>query len=242
MTTGAILDNPIWHALTGPMARWAVREGKAVRFAPDAAPFFALEAVSAESLRDLAHLVRRTPGTPMILPRHVPTPATAEARLFLEEAIATPAGWVKTFEKPLLQMWLQEHAVRQVPDVVDLSRDDATDIVELARRAEPGPFGPRTPEIGAFVGIRRGGRLVAMAGERIRLPGFVEISAIATDPEHRGRGYGAAVTAALAARIRDAGAVPFLHVFAANPAASLYRRLGFSERRQLVVTWLRLAG
>lgn len=226
-----ILDNPIWHALTGAQSAWALRRGHAVRFVPEAAPFFALDDPGADGLLDLAALVRQTPGA-----------AGLEARLFLTEPIPTPPGWRKTFEKPLAQMLLTDTPRPGAIDepIVELGPDDDAEILALARRAEPGPFGPRTRELGTFLGIRRQGKLVAMAGERLRLPGFTEISAIATDPAHRARGFGGALTAALAAHIRAAGAMPFLHVFPDNPAAALYRALGFSERRSLIVTWLQL--
>lgn len=237
-----ILDNPIWHALTGPQAAWALRRGHAVRFMPEAAPFFALDDLGADGLLDLAELVRQEPAAPLVLPSHVPAAAGLEARLFLPRAVSTPPGWRKTFEKPLVQMLLLDVPRAKTLDepIIELGPDDAADILALAKRAEPGPFGPRTRELGTFLGIRRKGQLVAMAGERMRLPGFTEISAIATDPEHRGRGYGGALTAALATRIQATGAVPFLHVFPDNPAAALYRALGFSERRSLTVTWLQL--
>lgn len=226
-----VLNNPIWHALTGPQAAWALRRGHAVRFIPEAAPFFALDDLGADGLHDLAGLVRQAPGA-----------AGLEARLFLMQPIATPPGWRKTFETPLAQMLLLDVPRAKTLDepILELGPDGTADILALAKRAEPGPFGPRTRELGTFLGIRRKGRLVAMAGERMRLPGFTEISAIATDPEHRGRGYGGALTAALATRIQATGAVPFLHVFPDNPAAALYRTLGFSERRSLIVTWLQL--
>ena len=112
-------------------------------------------------------------------------------------------------------------------------------MLQLAAQAQPGPFGPRTPELGTYFGVFEGDRLVAMAGERFRLPGHTEISAVATHPEFRGRGYGRTLTIALANRIRAGGRTPFLHVFADNrPASTLYGSLGFVVRRDLFVVWL----
>lgn len=237
-----VLDNPVWQALTGVQSAWALRQGEAVRFVPEAAPFFAVPHLGAQAFRDLAQLVRQAPTAALVLPTRVPAPAGAEARLFLPHAIATPPGWSKTFEKPLIQMLLVAPPNARTPAgaIVELGPADLAEILDLARRAEPGPFGPRTLELGRFLGIRRDGRLVAMAGERMRLPGFTEISAVATDPTDRGRGLGGALTAELARRIRATGSHPFLHVFPDNPAAPLYRRLGFVERASLTVTWFRL--
>jgi predicted GNAT family acetyltransferase len=112
-------------------------------------------------------------------------------------------------------------------------------MMELARTTKPGPFGPRTHELGAYIGIRRDGRLVGMAGERFRLQGHTEISAVAVDPSWRGQGFGRALTAALASAIRRAGKIPLLHVFADNtPALKLYESIGFTTRAELTIVWL----
>ena len=118
--------------------------------------------------------------------------------------------------------------------------DDAAEVLELVKIAQPGPFAPRTLLLGRYIGIRDAatGRLVAMAGERFRMRGHVELSAIAVHPKARRRGYGAALTLALARAAFARDELPFLNVYADNPAASLYTRLGFRERRQLwVLLW-----
>jgi predicted GNAT family acetyltransferase len=43
--------------------------------------------------------------------------------------------------------------------------------------------------LGTYLGIRDGSRLIAMAGERIRAPGYVELSGISTHPQARRRGH-----------------------------------------------------
>src|SRR5262249_41634588 len=119
-----------------------------------------------------------------------------------------------------------------------LTDDDLPAMLDLAAVARPGPFGRRTPELGTYIGIREGGRLLAMAGERMRVPGYVELSAISTHPCARRRGFAALLTRALIAGARERGEVPFLHVRAENAAAvALYRRLGFAPRREVWVLW-----
>jgi predicted GNAT family acetyltransferase len=110
----------------------------------------------------------------------------------------------------------------------------------LAEAAKPGPFDRRTVLLGDYVGIRHDGRLIAMAGERFRLPGYVELSAICVDPGWRGMGLGSCLTRYLAHRARAIGEVPLLHVFPENPAMPVYARLGFRERTRLWVLWRRL--
>ena len=123
---------------------------------------------------------------------------------------------------------------------VALTPADAPAMLDLVAATQPGPFGRRTPLLGQYLGIHHDGRLVAMAGERLRLPGYVELSAICVHPEARGRGHAAALTGALMRRAVADGLVPFLHVRPENEAAvELYRRLGFATRRELVVSWRR---
>lgn len=104
-------------------------------------------------------------------------------------------------------------------------------MLALAQLTKPGPFGLRTRELGTYIGIRQNGQLVAMAGERLRVPGFTEISAVCTHPDHLGRGYAATLMTELMHRIRSRGEVPFLHVREDNTRAiPIYERLGFRKR------------
>jgi predicted GNAT family acetyltransferase len=110
------------------------------------------------------------------------------------------------------------------------------DLVELT---EPGPFAPRTIEMGTYLGVRDGTRLVAMAGQRVRLDGYTEISAVCTDPRHRGRGLAGALVTRLVDEIHTRGDVPILHAVSTNAVAiSRYRSLGFVIRREVEVAVL----
>jgi predicted GNAT family acetyltransferase len=220
-----VLDNPVWHALEGPHRMHALGRGLARHYPRDMAPFSAIAEASAAAYADLA----------------VGLPAGTEARLFRPQVEPLPEGWEEINCFAMLQMV----ATRQ-PESVDLpatplSQADAPAMMDLVAATEPGPFGRRTPLLGRYLGIRHGDRLVAMAGERLRLPGHVELSAICVHPEARGKGYAAALTRSLMRRAFANGEVPFLHVRPDNKAAvALYRRLGFETRRELVVLWRRL--
>jgi predicted GNAT family acetyltransferase len=108
------------------------------------------------------------------------------------------------------------------------------EVLDLVARTEPGPFRKRTVELGRYLGIRRDGVLVAMAGERLRVPGWTEISAVCTDPAHRGQGLAARLVRALAHGIRARGERPFLAAAAENVGAvRLYEALGFTVRREV---------
>ena len=116
-------------------------------------------------------------------------------------------------------------------------------IEEIASGGEYGgasPFGKRTHELGYYVGIRDKGKLVAMAGERLKVPGYTEVSAVCTHPDHVGKGYARVLTNEVMRRIRDRGEKPFLHVRTANTrAVQIYEKLGFRSRVELHYAILR---
>jgi predicted GNAT family acetyltransferase len=117
------------------------------------------------------------------------------------------------------------------PEIVRLGPGDASEMVELAARTRPGPFEARTHEFGGYLGVRREGVLVAMAGERLHPPGWVEISAVCTDEAVRGQGLASRLVRAVASSISARGDRPMLHVATSNTAAiALYERLGFRTR------------
>jgi ribosomal protein S18 acetylase RimI-like enzyme len=131
-----------------------------------------------------------------------------------------------------VQLTGERVAGRADPEAVPLGPADVPDMLSLVARTRPGPFLPRTVEFGGYIGIRRDGELVAMAGERIRPPGWSEISAVCTDPAVRGQGLATRLTLAVAAAITGRGETPFLHAAAENVTAiRLYEALGFELRR-----------
>jgi ribosomal protein S18 acetylase RimI-like enzyme len=219
-----ILDNPVWHALTGPHDVHALGRGKARHYPRDMAPFSAIAEPSDATYADLA----------------ADLPAATEARLFRPDVEPLPNGWEEIGRFPMLQMVASRAPMTDDGPIVTLTQADAPAMLDLVAVTQPGPFGRRTPLLGQYIGIHHGGRLVAMAGERLRLPGYVELSAICVRPEARGRGHAAALTGVLMQRAVADGLVPFLHVRPDNKAAvELYRRLGFATRRELVVSWRR---
>jgi ribosomal protein S18 acetylase RimI-like enzyme len=219
-----LLDNPVWHALTGPHRAHALGRGAARHYPRDIAPFSAIAEPSEQAYADLA----------------ADLPVNAEARLFRPSDEPLPAGWEELDRFPLLQMV----ASRDPGDVdvatTSLTSADSAAMLDLVAATKPGPFGPRTPLLGRYLGIWHGGSLVAMAGERLRVTGHVELSGICVHPEARGMGYAAALTRRLMRLAFEGGEVPFLHVRPDNVGAvALYKRLGFETRRELVVLWRR---
>jgi len=216
------LDNPIWTALTTVQGeRFGELARDAARFLPEVTGLAGLRVHEHGALESLARLVK--PGE--------------RTGLFLDEALTwLPAGLARVDGAPLAQMVYDgdASAARIADGIVELGPSDQPEMLALAQITRPGPFGARTAELGTFLGIREAGRLVAMAGQRMRLADRVEISAVCTDPAHLGKGLAARLmTAQLALLHRADLASPFLHVKAENARAiALYERLGFRIRRR----------
>jgi ribosomal protein S18 acetylase RimI-like enzyme len=143
---------------------------------------------------------------------------------------------------PSVQMVDEGLAPAADRETVPLQAADVPEMLDLVARTQPGPFRAATVELGGYLGIRRGGRLVAMAGQRMRPPGWTEISAVCTDDKFRGQGLGTRLIRAVAAGIRARAETPFLHALADNPAIGLYESLGFRVRWRLMITALRAPG
>lgn len=142
-----------------------------------------------------------------------------------------PADWAPVFSLEAVQLvGPVPISLEPDPDVVELGAADVPEMLALAEATRPGPFWRRTHELGRYVGVRVDGRLVAMAGERLRPPGWTEISGVCTMPEARGRGLAGRLVRELAGGIAARGGTPFLHVTEGNPARGLYEHLGFRAR------------
>lgn len=218
------LDDPFTEALLGRQSHFARRRGRIVAFDPEVSVFYGHPRhLTNDDWADLAALAG--PGNTVGL-RDCRTPL--------------PAGWrrLETFD---LVQYSGETVVgheprpadRHIPDpgFTVLGVDDVPEMTALVELTKPGPFLPRTIETGVYLGYRgRDGRLLAMAGQRLHLPGWVEISAVCTHPDARGRGLARALVAAVARLIVDGGDLPFLHTTADNPARQLYEAMGFVLR------------
>jgi ribosomal protein S18 acetylase RimI-like enzyme len=219
------LDNPVWWALSGPQRSLGAARSRSARFAAAVSPFGGFEGAPEpndwEALAELSG-----PG------------ATVAVIADDEDHLVPPDGWTISWAGAGVQMVrataVAESRVEGRPndDVVPLSTGDVDEMLALVAESRPGPFGSRTVEFGGYVGIRRGGRLVAMAGERLRPPGYAEISAVTTHPDHRRQGLAERLVGVVAAGIAARGETPFLHAAADNASAiRLYRTMGFVVRR-----------
>jgi ribosomal protein S18 acetylase RimI-like enzyme len=225
MITAEVLENPAWASLTGSHARFAQVNGLAARYDPDVAPFHALaDSSDPQAWADLAELVGA--GVEVAVAGGPPRPLP---------------GWMITQRVAGVQ--LVDVALQATPDpsATVLTPGDVPEMSELVARNRPGPFRPRTIELGTYLGIRHEGKLIAMAGERLHPNGWTEISAVCTDRAYRGQGLATRLVRAVAAGIRARGETPFLHTGGANTTAiRLYQSIGFELRKETLFGTYRL--
>lgn len=210
-----VLDNPVWHSLTTRHAGLAITADGAAKYPTAVAPFGAVGSATARAADQLTSLI-----------------ADSDSAYIIGVAPPEPPGWILRPGKPMLQM-IRTARVPEVPGpaVTRMTAAHRDDMLALTALVFPGFFRPRTLEMGDYLGIYDGSRLVAMAGERMRMDGYQEMSAVCTHPENTGRGYAQRLLALLCNAALDRGFTPFLHVYADNTRAiEVYRKLGFVER------------
>jgi ribosomal protein S18 acetylase RimI-like enzyme len=230
------LDNPIWTALTTKQAQHVQSSALARRFPPEMTLLGALAANTAMAFDSLAQLIQRDAVT-----------------LYFTSPPQIPAGWEIVRAVELHQMVQETEAPppsaqnNATPEVIELTPADVPEMSVVYTATRPGrTLCPRIQKLGQFLGIREpgkeDGKLLAMGGLRLHLPGYREITTVATLPEHEGCGYATTIVRSLIERIRSRGDRPFLTVRSDNTRAiEIYRRLGFKERTLLYSRTIRRA-
>src|ERR1700678_3531868 len=212
--------NPVWHALRGPHRHLARTEGGACRYPADVVPFGAIEAPTAAAFAELRSLLE------------------PDESVWIADYGRTAPGLTVVDALECVQMVLPGSADMGAPsrELLPLSAAHAQEMVALTNVAFPGFFRPATYRMGSYFGVRVDGQLIAMAGERLRLEGYPELSGICTHPDHRGRGHAAGLIGHLVRAHRREGLTSWLHVGAANTRAiDLYLHLGFKRVRSILL-------
>ena len=216
-----LLDHIFWHTLTGPHAAYASGQGGARRYARGFSPILGFADPQQPDFAALAPYCE--PGEQFYCDSWTGTP---------------PAGWRIEAEATMFRMvWNAALPTADAaPEAIALRPEHAAQALALATLCRPGPFGPRTIELGEYFGYFDGARLVAMAGERMHVAGLREISGVCTHPDYQGRGLARQLMAKLVHRQMARKETPFLHVMRANDAAhQLYLRMGFEDYLESVV-------
>jgi ribosomal protein S18 acetylase RimI-like enzyme len=223
------LDNPFWSCLATRHAHLAEGDALARRYRRDISPLAGIPQSSPANIAALASRVDL--GEEIVLAGS----AVPELR----------GNWKTRYATNLTQMVRIERAALDEGDV-DATPLGAADVPEMAALVElthPGPFRARTIELGHYIGIRKHGRLVAMAGERTWIGDYREVSAVCTHPDAQGRGYARALIGRVVNRMLRAGQIPYLHVESKNEVAiDVYRRLGFLRRTQFPALFTKRIG
>jgi GNAT superfamily N-acetyltransferase len=216
-----VLDNIIWHSLVGAHARFSVGANEARRYSPGFTPI--------AGFADAQH-----PDFAALAPFCAP-----DEHLYIGGwSGQAPGGWHVHLETSMQQMvW-----GAPIPDVdpafaaVPLAAQHVPQMLELVALRPPGPFGPRTRELGDYYGVIEHGRLVAMAGERLAASAWREISGVCTHPDVEGRGLAWRLIAKVVRSQMQRGEKPFLHVMSDNlHARRLYERMGFRFHQEIAV-------
>jgi predicted GNAT family acetyltransferase len=216
-----VLDRPVWSALGTRHRAFAQGNKLARRYPSSIVPFAATAVDDAESLQALARLVPPNESVIMLQADAIALPAELSA-------ISTASGVQMVAEAPL-QTVSDERVQR-------LTQQDAAEMLALASITKPGPFTLGALSLGDFWGVKVGGRLVAMAGERMKQPGYTELSGVCSRPEFRGGGLGRLLSVFVARQIMARGEIPYLHAYATNTAAiRLYESIGFRLRSTMNV-------
>lgn len=225
------LDNIVWWSLAGAHAGFAEVRGRAARYVPGMTPAMAMADDADESV--FADVAALAGGQTVLLNGSLVRPRPAP-----------PADWPvlgNLIARQFVDVAVDVSVDGQAGDVLELGPADVPDMLALVGRTRPGPFLDRSVEMGRFVGVRRDGTLVAMAGERFRVDGYTEISTVCTDVEHRGQGLASRLVRALVAGIHARGQRACLHVEQDNTAAvRLYESMGFRQRTELTAILIRV--
>jgi ribosomal protein S18 acetylase RimI-like enzyme len=223
-----LLANPIWHSLSTCHSDLAKGNQLAKRYPEDVSPLSGIPEQSTECWEALRDIV----------------PFGEQCVLFLNEP-ANPSRGLEVVKQFRIEQMVCESPGRLTSSgykIEKLGENDVHEMMSLAALTEPGPFQRRTIQLGGYVGIRDGGRLVAMAGRRTAIPGYREVSAVCTHPTYRGRGHAGTLVCAVMEGITADGDLPYLHVRQDNIGAiRLYRRLGFRITRTLDCTILTIS-
>jgi len=220
----SVLDRPVWMSLSTSHAPLSVGNALARRYAPDVNLFASACDDTPLALAALADLVR--PGERIFV-------------LQVPEIVVPPSLVAVKLAKGIQMMATRSAIAAEHHDMLRLTDADEPEMLALAKLTEPGPFLTRTHTMGSFIGVRIGGRLAAMAGERFRFPGYTEVSGVCTHPDFRGRGLARRLSAAVVAGIEARGERPLLHAWKTNrPAIALYESLGFEIQTEVNVAVL----
>jgi len=214
----SVLDNPVWHALQTIHKEYALGTNTIQRYPANLLQILGCENPATAQISDIE-----------------PWVAAHEKLYIVGEPVYIPENWKLHSRLDCVQMICQHPvklSTKSTDEIIMLSDRDTDQMLDLINLVQPGYFHEKTPLLGHYFGIKRDHELVAMAGERLRMTGFTEISAVVTHPAYTGNGFAQQLVAHVANRNLEEGTLPFLHFVHTNHRAQeIYRLLGFTERK-----------
>lgn len=214
------LDNPVWEALNGRQAEFAIKGDGVLKYRPDVFIFAGIPDDSIETIEKVSKLYNQ-----------------GEFMGLMGFKLDIEPYFKRSFDVQAYQMVTHKVPEYKPMEYVELTKEDSPQIAELVELTKPGPYRPNIIELGTYVGIKDDDKLVAMAGERVKLDGYIEVSLVCTHPDYRGKGYAKTLSGVVIEGIIDRGDIPFLNVMAHNTAAyNLYKKLGFTTRIEYTIS------
>jgi ribosomal protein S18 acetylase RimI-like enzyme len=216
----SLLDNPIWETLCTRQAHFNAGNSQVKYFDPRVAPFISMKHWDEEDKKALLQYM----------------PANRNFFILIAKPFSLPPEMEIIFNTPIYQMVCTDFkpGTQRAIHTVPLTTEHVPEMIDLTQLTRPGPFTEKTIEFGNYRGVLENGKLVAMTGERLKVNGYTEVSAICTHPDHAGKGYAAYLLEEASRRIIAAGDIPFLHVRADNEnAIALYKKRGFEIRADI---------
>lgn len=211
------LDNPVWYALSENHSAFALDYDGTKFYNPDYCPFGSF-ILSESTLTAIKQYELLTDSFFVVGEK----PEIDDSLTIIKELIC-------------LQMVIQDKI--QLPigtEILKLTENHNDELLQLVNLVQPGYFKTQTPLLGNYYGIFKEAQLIAVAGERMKMNDFTEVSAIITHPDHTGKGYAKQLISHVVNSILDESKTPFLHVVENNIGAiSLYEKLGFVTRRKI---------
>lgn len=213
-----MLDNVVWNALQTTHQLFAEGTSQVQRYPVDTLQFVGCAQPASADLNEI-----------------LPWTTSGERLIMIGELPVLPDNWALVRQLDCIQMVCDETVHIDIKEeILPLGEADIPDMLELINQVQPGFFFKHTPSLGQYYGIRKEGQLVAVAGERTKITGLVEVSAVCTHPSFTGRGYAQQLVTQIVNSNVAAGISLYLHFLTTNDRArKVYERLGFRDRRPI---------
>ena len=212
------LDNPAWYSLKETHQSLSISSDEIKFYLPEICPFGGMTSPEA--------------NLSLFIHNHIPL---SNSFFVIGNKPQKTSGL--SFEKELvcLQMVCSETIkMETTEDILELNEKHKGQLVQLVNMVQPGYFKEGTVKMGDYFGIFKNDTLVAVTGERMKMNGFTEISAVVTHPAFTGKGFAKQLIAHTVNKNFEQTIVPYLHVAETNSGAiQLYEKLGFVARRKI---------